>query len=177
MMTLHLRVADPNTIGETVREQIRAMDPSLPVFRMATLEDQLDSSFGATRQAVALSGSFGVLALVLSAVGVYGLTTFAVSAQTSEIGIRIAVGASPSHIAELVARRGLLLLCAGLALGLLCAYAFTRMFASLLVEVGPADVLTFLGAGALLTIAAVAAMYAPVRRAINLDPVEAIRHE
>jgi len=177
MMTLHMRFADPAGMAELVREQIRALDPKLGVFRVTTFEEQLDSSLGETRQVAAVSGGFGVLALILAAVGVYGLTAFVVSRQTRDIGIRLALGASASHIAKSIARRGLTLLAAGVVVGLVGAYVLTRIFATLLFGVSSSDIFTFAGAAVVLTVVALAAMVVPVRMAIHLDPMSAIRSE
>jgi len=177
MMTLHMRFADPAGMAELVRQQIRSLDPMLSIFRVTTFEEQLDSSLGETRQAAAVSGGFGVLALILSAVGVYGLTAFVVSRRTREIGIRLALGASASHIAKSIARRGLVLLAAGVVAGLVGAYAVTRIFATLLFGVSSSDIFTFAGAAVLLALVSVAAMVVPVRMAIRLDPISAIRNE
>jgi ABC-type antimicrobial peptide transport system permease subunit len=100
-----------------------------------------------------------------------------VSRQTRDIGIRLALGVSESHIAQVIARRGLLLLISGLILGLLGAYALTRIFATLLFGVSSSDIFTFAGATILLALVAMAAMVVPVRMAIRLDPVSAIRNE
>jgi putative ABC transport system permease protein len=110
-------------------------------------------------------------------VGVYGLTAFVISKRTRDIGIRLALGASPCHIAKSIARRGLLLLASGIVVGLLGAYALTRVFATLLFGVSSSDIFTFAGATILLTLVAVAAMVGPVRMAIRLDPVSAICSE
>ena len=94
MMTVHLRFANPTGMVELVRERIRAIDPMLPIFRVTTSRNSFDSSLGETRQAAAVSGAFGVLALILSAVGVYGLTAYVVGRRTRDIGIRLALRAS-----------------------------------------------------------------------------------
>ena len=144
---------------------------------LTTFEQQLDSSLGQTRQAAALSGGFGFLALILAAIGVYGVTAFAVSTRTRDIGIRLALGATPSHVGGTIARRGLSLLLAGVMLGVASAYSLARIFAPLLFGVGSNDTVTFVGAALLLALVSCGAIYIPVRRAMRLDPLVAIRHE
>jgi predicted permease len=178
MMTIHVRSAsDPEAMTAAVRNEIAAIDPNLPLFEVRTLEEQLQTSLSQTRQAAVLAGGFGLLALILSAIGVYGLTSFAVTTQTRDIGMRLALGASRSHIAWFVARRGLTLLAIGLTLGVMCSLAFTRIFGSLLYDIGVGDGFTFAAMTALLALVSVVAIFMPTRNALKLNPANAIRHQ
>jgi predicted permease len=177
-MTLHVRAAsDPGALAGAIRREMQSLDPKVPLFQMTTVEDQLNASFAQTRQAAVLTGAFGIIALVLSGIGVYGVAALAVSRRTRDIGIRKALGAQPRHICNVIGRRGLLLVIAGLSLGLLASFAFTRVAGTLLFGVTAADTGTFAGMSALLGVVSLIAFYIPVRTALRLGTVTAIRHE
>jgi predicted permease len=177
-MTLHVRASGaPGALAGAIRGEIQKLDPNVPPFQITTLEDQLDASFAQTRQAAVLTGVFGVLALLLSAVGVYGVTALVVSRRTREIGIRMALGARPSHVAGVVGRRGFTLVIAGLVLGLPAAFVLARLTGTLLHGVTAAEGLTFAGMAALLAIVSLVAFWIPARTATRMAAVAAIRYE
>jgi predicted permease len=177
-MTLHVRAASgASTLAGAIRREIHSLDPTVPLFRITTIEDQLNASFAQTRQAAVLAGAFGIIALLLSGIGVYGVAALAVSRRTRDIGIRKALGAQPRHIVNVFGRRGLGLVIAGVSLGLLASLAFTRIAGTLLFGVSAADAGTFAGMSAVLAVVSLLAFYIPVRTALRLDSVAAIRHE
>ena len=177
-MTLHVRAAsDPGALAGAIRREMQSLDSKVPIFQITTVEDQLSASFAQTRRAAVLTGAFGIIALLLSGIGVYGVAALAVSRRTREIGIRKALGARPRHILNVIGRRGFLLVIAGLSLGLLASFAFTRIAGTLLFGITAADTGTFAGMSALLAVVSLLAFYIPVRTALRLHTVAAIRHE
>lgn len=177
-MTLHLRVSgDVEATVGAVRQAVQTINRNVPLFRITTLAAQLDASFGQTRQAALLTGAFGVLALLLSGVGVYGVTALAVSRRTRDIGIRVALGAPRSHIVRAVGVRAVVIVAAGLLLGLLASLGFTRVTGTLLFAVTPGDAATFASMAALLAVVCLLAFAIPVRTALRLDALTAIRHD
>jgi putative ABC transport system permease protein len=129
------------------------------------------------RMAASMLGAMGLLALILAAIGLYGVMAYAVSQRTQEIGIRMALGAMPRNVLGDVLRRGMMLTAAGLAAGLAGALAVTRLVGSMLVGIDAHDPLTFIGAAVFLTLIALLASYVPARRATKVDPVVALRRE
>jgi predicted permease len=177
-MTLHIRSSsDPAELVSAIRFAIQNVDPNVPLFQVTTLEEQLDASFAQTRQAAVLTGVFGVLALLLSAIGVYGVTAAAVSRRTRDIGIRMALGAQPRDIIRTIGGRAITLVTVGLALGLLGSLGFTQVTETLLFGVTAADSATFAGMAALLALVSLLAFSIPIRAATQLDALVAIRHE
>jgi predicted permease len=160
-----------------LRGVVHDMDANLPVYQMKTLEHQRDDSLSVERFAADLSAAFGVLAALLAAIGLYGVIAFVVARRTREIGIRMALGASPGNVLWLVTREVLVLVAAGIVIGLPAAFAFTRLIASQLYEIAPDDPLTIIAAT--LGIVAVAALsgYLPAHRAVRVQPVTALRYE
>jgi putative ABC transport system permease protein len=147
------------------------------MFQVTTLDEQLELSFAQTRQAALLAGTFGVLALLLSVTGVYGVTALAVSRRTRDIGIRMALGARRRHIIQAVGSRVIALITIGLCLGLLGSFGFARVTATLLFEVSTGDAGTFASMAAVLALVCVFAFIIPVRAATRLDVVAAIRRD
>jgi len=177
-MTLHVRTSsDPGALAGAVRLAIQNVDRNVPLFQVTTLEEQLDASFAQTRQAAMLTGVSGVLALLLSGIGVYGVAALAVSRRTRDIGIRMALGARPGDIVRTIGGRGLMLVAAGLGLGLLGSLGFTQVTGTLLFGVTAADSATFVGAAALLALVSLFAFSLPIRAATRLDALTAIRRE
>jgi ABC-type antimicrobial peptide transport system permease subunit len=177
-LTLHVRTASGGgNAAADIRRELQAIDRSLPLFAIRTLDEQVSAVLTPSRQAALVSTGFGILALLLSAIGVYGVTALAVSRQTHEIGIRMALGARPWQIARGTGRRGLAVVAAGLGLGALGAYGCTRTVAMLLYGVSASDAAIFAAASALLAGVAVVAIAIPVRAAMRLDAVRAIRYQ
>jgi ABC-type antimicrobial peptide transport system permease subunit len=160
-----------------VLETIRNIDPTLAVFDVRTLDAQLSQALFLPRVAALLFGLAGVMGLLISIVGLYGVISFAVARQTKEIGIRMALGAQRMQVLGGVLANGLVLTAAGLVVGLGLAMAFSRVAASLLYGVSPNDTLTFVAAPLVLLVIALVACLVPARRAASLDPMRALRYE
>ena len=177
-MIINARVAgDPLTFGKTVEKTIHELNANLVVFDVTALElREQFASFG-QRVAGTFVGAFGLLALVLAAVGIYGVTAYTTRQRTHEIGIRMALGASKQDILRLVLGHGLGLTLAGVALGLAASFALTRYLRSLLLGVTSTDALTFSSVAILLCAVALFACFIPARRAMRVDPMVALRYE
>jgi putative ABC transport system permease protein len=169
--------ADPAAQARAAIEQIHKGDPTLPVTRVTTLDSLFAESVSPRRFSMSLMGVFAALALVLAALGIYGVMSYVVSLRTSEIGIRMALGARPRDIWRLVLRRGTGLTLMGVAIGAAGALALTKLLSSLLYAVKPTDPVTFAGVAILLSAIGVLACYIPARRAMRVDPMVALRHE
>jgi len=177
-MAVYLRTdTNPSSLTQSLREQIRAVDPSLPLFGERTMEDVVSDSLAQRRFAMQVVGLFGVLALLLASIGIYGVMAYSVSQRTREIGIRVALGASKGVILRWVLRQGVLLILVGVATGLLGAFALTRLLRTLLFGVAPTDLMTYAGLAGLLAFVALFACYIPARRATKVDPLVALRYE
>jgi len=177
-MTLVVRTTgEPRAITLAVREQIRALDANLPIAGVKTFREQLELSLFPSRIAAWTLGGFGLLALLLAAIGIYGIVSYAAAQRTREIGVRMALGAKQKDVLGLVLWDGLIATGAGLAVGLLLAAAATRVIAGFLYGVGATDPLTFIGVPLVLGLVAFVASYIPARRATKLDPLVALRYE
>jgi predicted permease len=177
-MAIYMRTdVAPLTMTQSVREQVRALDRDLPVFGERTMSQVAAESVSRRRFAMQLVGLFGILALLLAAVGIYGVIAYSVTQRTREIGIRVALGASRSAILRWVLKQGMILTIAGVVIGLVGALALTRLLRSLLFGVGPTDIVTYGVLATLLTIVALIACYVPARRATKVDPLVALRYE
>jgi putative ABC transport system permease protein len=168
---------DPAQLATAVRSEIAKIDRQLVVTRMQPMDVYVERDQSRTRFALLLIGAFAVMAVLLAAVGLYGVLASAVRQRTAEIGVRMAFGAAPSGIFQLVVGQGLRLSLAGIAIGLLASLALTRGMAGLLVGVRPTDPLTFLAAAAAFLAVAALACWIPARRAAALDPSAALREE
>jgi len=167
---------DPLMLAAAVREQVAALDQDLPV-AITTMDQIRSDSMGGQRFNALLLGVFAALALGLAVVGVFGVINYSVAQRTHEIGVRIALGAKRSDIFKLVVGQGMVLALLGVAIGLGGAIALTRLIAGLLFGVSPTDFATFAVVSLLLAIVALAASYIPARRAMNVDPMVALRCE
>jgi len=168
---------DPAGLAAAVRNEIRESDAGLPIFNVRTMEDLRREGFWQFRLFGYMFGIFGIAALFLAGVGVYGVLSFSVSQRTQEMGVRIALGATQSDVLGLVVRQGVALAGAGVVLGLLGAFGITRVIRSLLYNVTPTDPISFGGVALFLAAIAVLASYLPARRATNVDPIIALRNE
>lgn len=160
-----------------VRDQVHALDSSLALFRVRTMDEIISESMASTSFQMFLLGFFALLAVLLSAVGIYGVMAYAVTQRTHEIGIRLALGAQGREVLRMVVGQGAKLALAGVAVGLVGALAVTRVMTSLLFGVGSRDLLTFAAGAGLLTAVALLACYVPARRAMKVDPMVALRYE
>ena len=177
-MSLEVRAAgDPMRLVAPVRRQIQALDEELVAGDVWTLKSFRDAGLGQERSSAALLSGFGVLAVALAGIGLYGVLAFAVARRTHEIGIRMALGASRSNVLVLVTGQGMVLTLVGLAAGLTCAFGLTRLVASSLYGVQPTDPITYGGAAAFVALVALLASYLPARRAAKVDPMVALRYE
>lgn len=168
---------DPIVLASAVRNSVWAIDPTLPISRLQTMERVRSNYLGPQQFNLSLVGLFGSLALILAAIGLYGVASYSVAQRQREIGIRMALGARPSDVLRLVVGQGAKLALLGLAVGTIAALALTRLVASLLYSIGARDPLTFAAVGALLLFVALVASYIPARRAMRVDPMVALRYE
>lgn len=168
---------NPSALAAAVRGQVAALDPGVPVYQLATMDQLLSRSVAPARFNLFLLALFAALALGLAAVGIFGVLAFSVSRRTHEIGIRLALGAEQSDILSLIVGQGMKLVFMGVVLGLAGALALTRLMASLLFGVGAKDPATFIASVILLTLVALLACYVPARRAMRLNPLAALHHE
>ena len=177
-LTLAVRTGlDPSATIAMLREVTKSIDPSVPAFNVKTLAQQRGESLSLQRLAATLLGAFGALALLLAALGIYGVLAYAVRRRTREIGIRMALGARVSDVLRLVLRQGVALTAAGLAVGVAGAAAGTRLLAGFLYGVKPLDPLTFAAVVVVLALTALLACWLPARRAAKVDPMVAVRYE
>ena len=177
-MTLHVRTnGEPGAMLAAVRRETQALDASLPLYNVKTLEEQKSSSLYTSRMAATLLTVFGLLALGLAALGLYGVMAYSVNRRTRELGVRMALGAQTVDVLKLILTHGLKLALLGVGIGLLLAFALTRWMESLLFGVRPTDPLTFMVIAVGLTLVALVACWIPARRAARVDPLVALRSE
>ncbi len=177
-LTLVVRTAsEPQSVIGALRSEFQQLDANLPVYNVKTMTEHMALPLFPARVAAMLLGSFGVLALILAAIGIFGVMSYAVSQRTREIGIRMALGANASGILKLVVGHGLKLIVLGMGIGLAGAFAGTRLMSALLYGVSATDSVTFVVIALLLTGVALLACYLPARRATKVDPMTALRCE
>ena len=177
-LTLVARVAgDPRPVFTALRESARQIESRVPVMQLQSLEDKISVSLLLPRAGASLFGLLGLLGLVLASVGLYGVIAYTASQRTHEIGIRMALGARPREILQLILRQGVILALVGVAAGLSAALAMTRLLAVMLYGISATDAETFVGISLFLLLIALVASYIPARRAMRVDPMVALRYE
>ena len=177
-MTLYVRTnADPAAMIPTVREAVAEVDPALPVTKIKTLDTVVSATVAGPRFVTILLGLFAGLALLLAAIGIYGVVAYSVSQRTHEIGVRMTLGANRTDILRMVISKGMALTGLGIVLGWGIAFVLTRLIAGALVGVNSTDPVTFGGVALLLAAIALAACAVPARRASRVDPMVALRYE
>jgi putative ABC transport system permease protein len=170
-------MAPPAAIVRNVRAELRAIDPDLPLGEARALQEIVSRSLAQPRFRTVLLAGFAAVSLLLAAIGVYGLVSYSVTERVPELGVRLALGATPAQILKMVVGEGLRLSAVGVVLGVASAAALTRVLASLLYDVAPTDLVTFTLVSGLLVAAALTASYIPARRATRIDPLAALRAE
>ena len=177
-LTLHVRTtSDLKGIIAAIQREVQTLDKNLPVYNIRTFTEIIDRSISQERLIATLTTLFGGLALLLAAIGLYGVMAYSVLRRRREIGIRVALGAQPRDVLGLVLQQGLLLVMIGVGAGLIGAFALTRILSTLLYGVSTTDVLTFTGVPLFLIVVALLACYFPARRAAKVDPIVALRNE
>jgi putative ABC transport system permease protein len=177
-MTVVVRSSlDPASLVGAMRQQLLALDKDQPLAQIRTMQQLVTASTASRRVMVMLTALFGALALLLAALGLYGVMAYTVTLRTREIGVRMALGAQPSDVLKLVIRNGMTLALIGVAVGLAGAFALTRLMASLLFQVTPTDASTFTAVPIILIVVALLACCIPARRATRVDPLVALRYE
>src|SRR6185369_12216851 len=177
-MTLHVKAtSEPNAVAEQLRAQLKALDPHLPLYNLKTLATEIDESLVQERLVTWLTAAFGILATLLTALGLYGVLTFSVARRTREIGIRVALGAQHRDVFRLVIVRGVILVGAGVVIGVAASVALSRFMSALLFGVAPNNLATLVSVSVGLIVVALFACYLPARRATKVDPLVALRYE
>jgi len=177
-MTLAVRTAgNPMSLVPTIQREVAAIDPDLPVYRIRTMSEVMGESLQRRRLALMLLAGFAGLALLLAAIGIYGVTSYGVAQRKTEIGVRMALGANRSHVLGLIMRSGMTTIAIGLVVGIVLSLALTRLMSGLLFAVHASDPLALAGAAMVLVLAALVAIFIPARRATKVNPMSALRYE
>jgi len=169
--------ADPRALTSAIRESVQSIDKDQPIRAISTMKELLSNSVATRRMTLVLLGLFSGLALILGAIGIYGVISYSVAQRTHEIGIRMALGAPRRDVFRLVVGQGLRLAGIGIAIGIVGAFGLARLMSSLLYGISAGDLATFAGVSILLALVAVLACYVPARRAMRVDPTVALRYE
>ena len=169
--------SDPNQLIASVRQAVKAIDPDQPIYSPRTMGDIRAESVAPERLNLTLLGIFAGIALVLAIVGIYGVMSYSVTQRTHEIGIRMAIGAQRRDVFKMILGQGMKLALIGIGIGLVGAFALTRLMASMLFGVEPTDATTFGAISALLTVVALLACFLPGRRATRVEPTVSLRYE
>jgi putative ABC transport system permease protein len=169
--------ANPGTLGDRIRSEVQSVDSNLPLFGVRTMDEVVARSMAERRFALEILGVFACIALLLAAIGIYGVMSYSFSRRIHEIGIRVALGAQSADILSMVLREGMQLVLLGLAAGLVGAVVLTRFLRTLLFDVTSTDPIVFTSIAALLAAVALFACYIPARRATHVDPLVALREE
>jgi predicted permease len=177
-VAFYVRTAmEPNSMFAALRRKAQEIDSAMPVYQMKTLERQLDETLSTERLIAMLSAAFGVLATVLAAIGLYGVMAFVVARRTKEIGLRMALGAEQGQVVWMVLRETLVLVAAGLAIGVPATLLLSKYVSTQLFGVKPTDLGAAAAALVILSLVAVGAGFLPARRASEIDPIQALRYE
>jgi putative ABC transport system permease protein len=168
---------DPNQLVASARNQVKSLDPDQPIYNIRTMDQIRGESIAPQRLNLTLLSIFAGIAFVLAIVGIYGVMSYAVTQRTHEIGIRMAIGAQPRDVFRMILGQGMMLTIIGMAVGLLGAFALTRLMTTMLFSVKPTDPITFSAVALLLLLIALIACYIPGRRATKVDPVNSLRYE
>ncbi len=169
--------SDPQTVLPAVRQVVRDLDPTLPFSDTATMEEMVARSLERPRSLSMLVAGFALVALLLSAIGIYGVMAYYVQQHTKDISIRLALGGSPRDVLRLVVGQGMQVVATGVVVGIVVAFVGTRLMSTVLFGVGATDAVTFAAAGAFLLAVALLACFVPAKRAIGLQPATVLRSE
>jgi putative ABC transport system permease protein len=168
---------DPKAVARALQAEATSIDKDIPVYRLKTMDQYLGTAMAKPRFNALLLGMFGVLALLLTAIGLYGVIAYSVAQRTQEIGIRVALGAQSTDVMKMVVRQGMVLTLAGLAVGIASAFYLTRLLSAMLYGISATDKGTFVSTALILLGVALAASFIPARRAARVDPIIALRDE
>ena len=177
-LTLHIKTSgDSQPVGAALRNEVKSLDPHLPLYNVKTLADEINQSLIQERMVTWLTSAFGLVATLLTALGLYGVLTFSVARRTREIGIRVALGAQRHDVMRLIVTQGLLIVMVGIVLGLVASYGLSKVIATLLFGVSPTNAWTLILATVGLFVISFLACYVPARRATKVNPLVALRYE